>query len=170
MNLFADSIYYTEMKDSLFLSNILMRFFAAFKIPLLGWVHPRLIVMTSETTRLAIPLNRRTKNHLGVMYFGALAMGAEAAVAIKAIKAIQQSKQKVDFIFKDFQADFLKRAEGDVHFICDQGLSVEALVAKCLSSGQRETQTFESYALVPSKSETEKVAQFKISLSVKRRI
>ncbi len=97
-------------------------------------------------------------------------MGAEAAVAIKAIKAIQQSKQKVDFIFKDFQADFLKRAEGDVHFICDQGLSVEALVAKCLSSGQRETQTFESYALVPSKSETEKVAQFKISLSVKRRI
>ena len=36
------------------------------------------------------------------MYFGALAMGAEAAIAIKAIEAIRESKQKVDFIFKDF--------------------------------------------------------------------
>lgn len=157
------------MKDSLFTNNLLMRLFAFFKIPLLGWVKPRLISMDQNTTRLAIPLNRRTKNHLGVMYFGALAMGAEAAVAIKAIKAIQQSEKKVDFIFKDFQASFLKRAEGDVHFICDQGLAVEALVAKCIQSGERETETFESYAIVPAKSESEKVAAFKISLSVKSR-
>lgn len=103
------------------------------------------------------------------MYFGALAMGAEAAVAIRAIHTIQHSKRKVDFIFKDFQADFLKRAEGDVTFTCEQGPQVQALVEKCIQSGQRESETFESYALVPSKNPTEKVATFKVTLSVKLR-
>lgn len=152
-----------------FKNTLMVRLFAFWKIPLLWWVRPHLLEIGQKKVEMMIPLSRRSKNHLGAMYFGALAMGAEACVAIKAIRAIQQSKKKVDFIFKDFHADFLKRAEGDVHFICEQGLEVEALVEKCLLSGQRETQKFESYAIVPSKNPTEKVASFSISLSVKKR-
>ena len=93
-----------------------IRLYAFLYIPLLWWVRPTLVENSEKNTILKIPLCRRTKNHLGVMYFGALAMGAEAAVAIRAIKVIQTSRRKVDFIFKDFHADFLKRAEGDVFF------------------------------------------------------
>ena len=75
----------------------------------------------------------------------------------------------MDFVFKDFHAQFLKRAEGDAHFICDQGLEVEALIAKTIQSGARETQTFESYAIIPKISESEKVAVFSVTLSVKVR-
>lgn len=150
-------------------NTLAVRLYAFLKIPLLWWVRPSLLQISEKRTVFKIPLSRRTQNHLGVMYFGALAMGAEAAVAIKAIRAIQKCGQKVDFIFKDFHADFHKRAEGDVHFVCDQGLEVEALVQQCLKSKQRETASFESYALVPSKSASEKVATFKISLSVKPR-
>jgi hypothetical protein len=150
-------------------STALIRLFTFLKIPLLWWVHPSVIENDDTKTILKIPLTRRTKNHLGVMYFGSLAMGAEAAVAIKAIQTIQKSGKKVDFIFKDFKADFLKRAEGDVHFICEQGPAVKALVEKCIASGERENETYRSYAVVPSKSPTEVVAEFQITLSVKRR-
>jgi hypothetical protein len=156
--------YFTRFKNTLF-----VRLFAFLKIPLLWWVRPELIELGQNRVVLKIPLSRRSKNHLGAMYFGALAMGAEACVAIKAINAIRASGKKVDFIFKDFHADFLKRAEGDVHFICEQGQAVESLVAKCISSGNRETEKFESYAVVPANDPNLKVATFSVSLSVKSR-
>jgi hypothetical protein len=157
------------MKNNPLIATALVRLYAFFKIPLLAWVQPKIVELGTQRTVLKIPLGRRTKNHLGTMYFGALAIGAEAAIAVKAVKAIQDSHHKVDFVFKDFQAQFLKRAEGDTHFICDQGLEVEALIAKTVQSGLRETQTFESYAIIPKVSESEKVAIFKVTLSVKVR-
>lgn len=149
--------------------NIFIRSFAFIKIPLLSSVKPKLIELTDEKTVLRLPLNRHNKNHLGVMYFGALCMGAEAAVGLKAAFAIHKKKKRVDFLFKDFKSDFKKRAEGDVHFICDEGRAVEALVDKCLVSGERETQTFRAYAVVPSIDPNEVVAEFSISLSMKYR-
>jgi hypothetical protein len=150
-------------------NTILIRAYAFLNIPLIWWVRPSVIEVSDQRTILKIPLNRRTQNHLKVMYFGAMAMGAEAAVAVKAIHAIYKSKKKVDYIFKDFHADFLKRAEGDVHFICDEGIAVESLVQKAIDSGQRESQTFNSYAIVPSKDPSQKVATFAVTLSVKMR-
>lgn len=150
-------------------TTAMVRLYTFLKIPLLCMVRPTILENNSEKTILKIPLMRRTKNHLGVMYFGVLAMGAEAAVALKAIQAIQESGKRVDYIFKNFKADFLRRAEGDVHFICEQGPAVQALVQKCISSGERETQTFNSIALVPSKDATNPVAEFEVTLSVKMR-
>ncbi len=101
------------------------------------------------------------------MYFGALAIGSELVVALKAVQAIHASGRKVDFVFKDFKIDFLKRAEGDVHFICDSGVGVEDLVKKTIQTGERETQTFSGYAVVPSKDPQEKIVTFEVTLSVK---
>ena len=145
-----------------------LRLYAFAKIPLLSAIHPTLLEVSAKRVVLKVPLTRFTKNHLGVMYFGALSMGAEAAVAIKAVHAIQKYK-KIDFIFKDFKADFLKRADGDVHFICDQGDEVLTLVEKAEQSGVRENQTFHSYAVVPSKDPNLKIAEFAVTLSLKRR-
>jgi hypothetical protein len=103
------------------------------------------------------------------MYFGALAIGSELVVAAKAVQAITSSRKKVDYVFKDFSIQFLKRAEGHVHFICEQGDEVEAIVKKAIESGERETQTFQGYAVVPSKDPNEKVITFTVTLSVKYR-
>jgi hypothetical protein len=151
-----------------FQQTLLMRAYAFWNIPLLWWVRPSIIENSETRAILEIPLGRRTQNHLKVMYFGALAMGAEAAVAVKAVKAIIDSKQKIDYIFKDFSAQFLKRAEGNVQFICEEGPKVIALIQKAIESGQRESETFHSYAIVPSVG-PDKVAEFSVTLSVKRR-
>ncbi|MEZ0390673.1 MAG: DUF4442 domain-containing protein [Pseudobdellovibrionaceae bacterium] len=150
-------------------NTIFVRLFTFWNIPLIWWIRPSILEMSQNNTVVEIKLNRRTQNHLKSMYFGALAIGSELVVAAKAVQAIYNSKEKVDFVFKDFKAEFLKRAEGHVHFICEKGDEVEALVKKTIATGERETQTFAGYAIVPSKDPNEKILTFEVTLSVKRR-
>ncbi len=157
-----------SLKDR-FKNTAFIRLFTFWNIPLIWWIRPTALEMGANRTVIEIKLNRRTRNHLKSMYFGAIVIGSELVVAAKAVQAIAASKQKIDFVFKDFSIQCLKRAEGHVHFICEQGQEVEALIAKCLASGVRETKTYEGYALVPGKNPTEKIATFTVTLSVKKK-
>ncbi len=151
-------------KDNLFLS-----LYAWTKIPLIGFCSPKVLEASDQRTILKVNLGFRTKNHLGAMYFGALAIGSELCIAMLAVKKIKESGERIDFLFKDYQADFLKRAEGDVHFICDEAQVVVDQINEAKNSSERINRTMTAYAIVPSVSETEKVATFALTLSVKRR-
>lgn len=130
----------------------LINAYSAVNIPLLAFVTPRIMELSETRSVVRIRLDRRSRNHLKVMYFGALAMGAELSIALKAIDAIDKSGKKIDFIFKDFQAEFLKRADGHVHFICDQVQGVQDLVNMAVSGSERHHRTFEGYAVVADQS------------------
>jgi len=148
-----------------------LRLFSFLRIPLLGWVRPSIIEMNEHKTVLAIPLSRRSRNHIGVMYFGALAMGGEAAVAFPAVLEIQKSGKPVTFLFKNFKADFKKRCEGDVHFLCDQGAEVRELIHRAIQNpGERFEGEFQSRAVVPSVDANEVAATFTLTLSTKLNI
>lgn len=146
----------------------LINAYSIFKIPLLGFITPRVIELGDTRTAVKVRLDVRTRNHLGVMYFGALAMGAELSIALKALQAISASGKRIDFIFKDFQAEFLKRADGHVHFVCEEADQVAALIQKAAVDPERHSQTFSGYAVVPSQS-MEPVMKYKLTLSVKNR-
>lgn len=146
----------------------LINAYSLFKIPALAFITPQIIEMDDSKSVIKVRLGMRTRNHLGVMYFGALAMGSELSIALRALNAIQHSGKKIDFIFKDFQCDFLKRADGHVHFVCTDGAKIAALVAQAAASSERMTETFSGYAFVPSVSE-EPVMTYKLTLSVKQR-
>lgn len=143
--------------------------YSLFRIPLLAFVTPRILELGESRTVVKVRLDLRTRNHLGVMYFGALAMGAELSIALKALQTISSSGKKIDFIFKDFQADFLKRADGHVHFICAEADKVAALIHQASADFERHNQTFSGIAVVPSRSETEPVMKYNLTLSVKQR-
>lgn len=138
------------------------------KLPLLAFCTPWVICVDDERSEVRIRLDWRTQNHLGVMYFGALSMGAELSILLKAIQEIQKSKQRIDFIFQDFQAQFLKRADGHVHFVCLEAKEVAALIEKAKTSPDRLSQEFQGYAYVPTKSE-KPVMTYKLTLSVRNR-
>ena len=55
----------------------MIRKFGLLKAPLIWLCRPKVIEHTDEKIEMAIRLRRRTKNHLGSMYFGALAVGAD---------------------------------------------------------------------------------------------
>lgn len=150
-----------KMQDTLF-----VRFFGLTKVAMIFFVSPTVIQLDEEKCIIKIPLNRRTKNHLNSMYFGVLATGADIAGGLVAMKEISDSKKKVALSFKDFHAEFLKRAEGDVHFICTQIPEIKKFVAEVISSGERMNFPVEIEAIVPSNG-PEVVAKFILTLSLK---
>lgn len=159
----------TKQKFKMLKDNLFLSIYTWTKIPLIGFCAPKVIEATDQKTVLKINLGFRTKNHLGAMYFGALAIGSELCIAMLAVKKIQQSGEKIDFLFKDYKANFLKRAEGDVLFICEEAQTVVEQIEEAKKSPERINRTMTAYAIVPSVSLTEKVATFELTLSVKNR-
>ena len=105
-----------------------IRLFGIGKIPLIYFCRPTVVKISDKSMEVKIKLRRRTRNHLNSMYFGVLAVGADVTGGFLAMKFIQGSKSKITLIFKDFHAEFLKRAEGDVHFFCEDGAAIQDLV------------------------------------------
>ena len=76
-------------------------------------------------------------------------------------------KVKLSFVFKAVRAEFLKRPENDVHFSCEDGEAIQALVRRAVETGEREETMVHVTARVPKKPGDEPVAQFEMTLSVK---
>jgi len=146
----------------------LINAYSALQIPLLGFITPKVVELTEELSEVRVRLDRRTRNHLGSMYFGAMAMGAELSVALMALRTISQSGKRIDFIFKDFEAKFLKRADGHVHFICPEAFDVKALIEKAAQTDERLEETFNGYAIVKTKG-NEPIMKYSLTLSVRNR-
>lgn len=150
--------------------TFLLRAFGWTKVPLLYWCLPSVIRLDETGCTIRIPLTRRTRNHLNSMYFGALCVGADCAGGLMAYRLIQKSGVPVSLVFKDFQASFLKRPEGDVDFRCEQGHEIREFVERVIASGEREDLTVTVLAFVPSSTTPdEAVARFTLTLSLKRR-
>jgi acyl-coenzyme A thioesterase PaaI-like protein len=150
-------------------ATLALRAWAFTKIRLISYVRPRVVEMTDERCEIVLPLSWRTRNHLRSMYFGALCTGADAAAALAALKASRKAGGRIAVVFKDLRAEFLKRAEGDVHFACEQGREILALIEKADASGERENLPVRVVATVPKLSGSEPVARFTLTLSVRRR-
>lgn len=136
---------------------------------MLFYCSPSVRELNQKRCVIRIPLNRRTRNHLRSMYFGTLCVGADCAAGYAAMRAIHERQAKVALVFKDFRAEFLKRADGDVDFTCEQGEEVQALVEKAISTDERVDLPVHITATVPSKHGAEPVARFVLTLSLKRK-
>ncbi len=147
----------------------LLRFFGLFKVPLINWVSPKVIELSSARTEIKIPLSRKTKNHLGSMYFGVLAVGADVAGGLMAMKLIIESGKNVSLAFKEFNAEYLKRPEDATHFICEEGDKIKDFVDMVLNSDQRHNLPVNIIATCPKKFGDEPVAKFVLTLSLKRK-
>ena len=144
----------------------MVKLFGLSKVPMIYYCKPKVIQFNNELLEIKIPLNSRTQNHLNSMYFGALAVGADVTGGFLALPAIQKSKRKINLLFKDFNAKFLKRAEADVHFICQDGIAVNNLVQQAIDTKKRQNYTLKIIAKTPSISD-DIVAEFDLTLSIK---
>jgi acyl-coenzyme A thioesterase PaaI-like protein len=147
-----------------------MRLFGWLKIPLLASVRPSVVELGETRCVVRIPLRRWTRNHLGSMYFGALAIGADCAGGLLAMDQIKRLGGGVSLVFKAFQATFHKRPESDVYFICEDGAAIRGQVQRALASEERITEPMRIEAAVKAADGTfEPVASFVLELSLKRK-
>lgn len=147
--------------------TLALRAFGLAKIPLLLFCMPSVVEASNEVCAVKIPLTWRTRNHLGSMYFGALAIGADCAGGLLAIFDIRKRKIPVSLVFKDFKADFLKRPTGDVVFRCTQGAEIRQWIDQAVSTGERVNGTVHLIATVPEEGD-EPVGRFDLTISFKK--
>ena len=148
----------------------MVRLWSLQNVFLLWLIRPRILELTENRCVVKVPLNWRTRRRdIHAMYLGTLCMGADVAAGLIAFKIVNERKQRVSFIFKDIRGEFLKRAEGDVHFTNEDGRVVQDLIRRALESGERQEATVHVTATVPAKLGSEPVAKFELTLSVKKK-
>jgi acyl-coenzyme A thioesterase PaaI-like protein len=149
-------------------STARLRLLGLLKIPVLFFVGPKVLEIDDHKCSVLIPLNLRTRNHLNSMYFGVLAAGADAVVGILAMNlGDEYGKGRIGIVFKDFKAEFLKRAEGDTLFVCHEGDKIREAIEAAVETRERQNLPVRVTATVPSESATDPVAEFTLTLSLK---
>lgn len=134
------------------------------KIPMIGYCRPRLLKLDQKHVELRIKLRRKTKNHLGSMYFGALAIGADLAAGVHAFYFSEKYGMNVSLAFKGIHGEFLKRAESDVIFKCDQGEIIYNALLESKKDGERKNVPI---PVIAYNDADEQVAIIEMVLSVK---
>ena len=135
-----------------------------FKIPMLWFVRPKVISINENECVVKIRLQRRTKNHVRSMYFGAMAVGADLSAGLHTFYFAEKDQNRIHFVFKAMDCQFLKRAESDVRFISREGSKIKKAVEKARETGERQNQE----VLVEGvDDQNEVVATFKMVVSVK---
>lgn len=142
-------------------------YFGHFKVAMIGYLRPRLIELTDNDIVIRLPLRRRSRNHLNSMYFGALSVGADLAGGLHGFYHADLAKCKVSLAFKSFQAQFLRRPESDVYFVCHEGDTVKKMISESKASGERINKPINIKAYTDYLNQPEEVADFILELSLK---
>lgn len=148
-------------------SRFILWVLAVFKIPLIGYVNPKLVEWSPEKMVIKIKLRKKTRNHLGSMYFGALAVGADLAGGFHAYRIAEQKKCRLSIVFKYFRAEFIKRPEQDVYFVSYAGKEISDMIESTQVSQQRITQDIDIKAFINYPKDPQCVAEFTLGLSLK---
>lgn len=142
-------------------------YFGRFKVPMIGYVRPKIVALDDRHIIVKLPLSRRNRNHLHSMYFGALSVGADIAGGIHGFYHAQQMKCTVSLAFKSFQAQFLKRPESDVYFISEMGHDIKSMIETSKQTGERINKPIRIKAYTHYDTNPEEVADFTLELSLK---
>lgn len=147
-----------------------MRMFGLMRVPVIGFVLPSVVSVNRDKSVIKIASGWRTSNHVGSMYLGTLCVGADLAAGILTMHHLQRTFGDKDdvassLVFKDLEANFLKRAEGDILFTCNDGEKIEQSLLIMPPGGVRTNLPVEVVATNPV---GDKVAEFKLTLSLKK--
>jgi len=97
------------------------------------------------------------------MYFGVFAVGADISAGLLAFYETREKGLKASIAFKSFKAEFLKRAESDVLFICTAGKEIREMIANSMDECKRVNKMIQIQAIC----QNETVANMQIELSIK---
>lgn len=137
-------------------------------VPMIKYANISLEEITEEFAIAKIPFTEQNKNHVNSVYFGSLAIGADVAAGGLAFYHIESKCLDSTVVFKDFNANFIKRAEGDTYFICKDKDIIESSIREMLLTKKRVNFPLTVIATTNLKT-YEPVAEFILTTSIKLR-
>ncbi|MBM66810.1 MAG: DUF4442 domain-containing protein [Myxococcales bacterium] len=146
-----------------------MKAFGLFGVPMLGWIKPEVVELNDHSCRLRIRFRRRTRNHVGSMYFGVLCAGADLASGLLAVRHAAKINEEVSLIFKDVRGDFRQKVMGHCFFECQDGEAIAAAVKQADETGERINVPTQILVWPEDGSPEEPAAVFELTLSLKDR-
>lgn len=101
-----------------------------FKLPLGYLSGMRVISITDTIAEVKIKHKWMNQNPFKSMFWAAQGMAAEMATAVLVMKAISISKEKVSMLVTHQEADFFKKATGNILFSCAGGTEIINAIKK----------------------------------------
>ncbi len=135
------------------------------KIPAIGFCRPKVTAISEKAISVKIPLRRKTRNHVGSMYLGVMTVGADLASGFLAFYLLELRGLKAAPVFKSMQAEYFKRAEDDVNFVCGDGDRIAEMLDKMEQTKERVNRM----VVVSAMCNNDEVARFTMELSMKLR-
>ncbi len=157
MNIISERFKYT----------LWLRYFAFTKIPMIYYTKPTVLELNERRCIIKIPFLRKNQNHLGSMYFGVISVGADLAGGIIAMRIIQKCRKKVSLMFKNINGDFLRRIEKEAYFICEDGDAISKAVEETIKTHERVNLPVTVNVKTSLDAESEPLAKFVLTLSLK---
>ena len=62
--------------------NLYLWYFGLTKVRLINYCRPQIVDVSNKGVTLLIPLNRRTRNHVGSMYIGVMTVGVDLVTGL----------------------------------------------------------------------------------------
>lgn len=152
--------YLTDIRSSWKLQLYFLK-----NLPSAWWWGFRIKSATTQRTEVTIPYNWRTQNPFQSIYFAALAGAGELSTGILANLA-RISGGNISMLVLEQRAEFVKKANAEITFTCEDGARVFETVKAAIDTQQPQTITMLGTGRNP---QSEVVARIYITWTFKKR-
>lgn len=147
-------------------SPLLFRLYTRKMVPAASHAGVKFVSLNDEDCIIKVPFRRRNRNPFRSMYFAVQSMAAEMSTALPAMIHMAGYDVSIAWIVLDFEAEFPKKATGDVTFTCRQVSEIKKTIEKAANSKDAQTLQIETIGTMEDGTE---VSRFVFNWSFKRR-
>jgi acyl-coenzyme A thioesterase PaaI-like protein len=115
-------------------------------IPSAGGLGLRVEEVTDERVRIEVPLKRRTRNHVGALYFGVQMTAAELTAGLWLLRRFPPTRYRS--LVKRVEADFRSQGRAAVYAVCEPPPEVFSTLTAALSQKGDKAETWLPVRLV----------------------
>lgn len=151
--------------------NIFLSYWCYFKTPMAAYCRPKVIEQTNQKLIVEIKLRRRVNTEFNSMFFAALATGFDitSGMLVQNTFFDKYPDRHISIVQKEAKINCLKRADGDVYFVSDDGIKVTDALEKAILTKERINVDVNVNAYVHKQSMTDPVATAIMTVSMKSR-
>ena len=134
--------------------------------PIINYLKPSIVFIDNKRVVLEIKLSRRANSNWNSMFMGALATGIDITGGFLAFE--RATELNIGILYKDIQISFLKRADGNVHFVCENGDEINEGLRIAKSTGERVNVPVKVKCFVPPSTEPCVIANSTLSMKLRK--
>ena len=135
-------------------------------VPMIEYSGMSIIELNEKNSIVKMPFLAQNMNHVHSMYLGSLIIGAEVSGGGLAFYHINHKNINSTVVFKDLKANFIRRAESDIYFICADSQIITDNIAIAVQKKERVNFSVKVVATA-NMEKLDPVAEFEFTVSIK---